>query len=661
MVATPIASTVTADDRPNVIVIMVDDLGFSDIGCYGSEIETPHLDALAAGGLRFSQFYNTAKCHSSRVSLLTGQYCIAAGDTSLSHGVTSAEVLGGNGYDTSMVGKWHLKQEPTDFGFDRYWGHLSGACNYFKGDNTFRLGRQPWKVPAENFYTTVANVDYGLKFLADAEKNDKPWYLYVAFNAPHAPLQALPEDYAKYEGRYDAGWDTVREKRLAKQGELGLLPEGVTPSDRPAHIPAWDSLSDARKRFENKRMTTLAAMIDRVDQEIGRLVDHLQHTDQLDNTLIWFVSDNGACPYDRTSNQIEAKPTDGSVMWSDSTGWAWARNSPFRYYKQNQFEGGIASPAIVHWPAGLKTPAGSIDRQPAHLIDIMPTLADLTQSNVPTAMNDRELRPVSGQSLRPLLEGGVVGRKQPLHFLFAADRGLRDGDWKIVSFRSGPWEIYNVRNDRTEQNNLADREPERLKSMVTTWQTMARDVLHANGRNTAAVSQKSTEHTHPEWTNFASDPTAGVRGNVDRNAASPKKRRKAKQKIRARKNTTMEVKADTIHLTFSGDDPGLAFESLPSDLPVGPYALAFELKSDATGNGEAYYTTDDKTSLPNGQHLTFNVVTDGNWHSHKLNITTSKQICKLRLDVSDNAGTAQLRGLRLIDASGNVLIKWPRK
>ena len=217
------ASDTVAADRPNVVVIMVDDMGYSDLGCYGSEIETPRLDALAQGGLRFSQFYNTAKCHSSRVSLLTGQYCIAAGDVALTHAVTSAEVLQNAGYFTAMVGKWHLKREPTDFGFERYFGHLSGACNYFKGDQTFRLDGQPWQVPAQDFYTTVANVDYAIEFLDAARRTEKPWYLYVAFNAPHEPLHALPEDYAKYKGQYDAGWDIVRAARVAKTTETWFV------------------------------------------------------------------------------------------------------------------------------------------------------------------------------------------------------------------------------------------------------------------------------------------------------------------------------------------------------------------------------------------------------------------------------------------------------
>ncbi|MEC9091483.1 MAG: sulfatase-like hydrolase/transferase, partial [Planctomycetota bacterium] len=380
---------------------MVDDLGYSDIGCYGGEIETPNLDSLAAAGLRFSQFYNTAKCHSSRVSLLTGQYCIAAGDTKMDHGVTTAEVLGAAGYFTAMTGKWHLKQQPTDFGFDRYFGHLSGACNFFKGDNTFRLNGEPWSVPKQNFYTTVADVDYALNFLKEARATHQPWYLYIAFNAPHAPLHALPKDYAKYKGKYDQGWDVARESRVKKQKGIGILPSALRPSPRPEHIPAWQELEPWRQKYEANRMTTLAAMIDRVDQEIGRLVDDLKANKEFDNTMILFVSDNGACPYDRKAPLLDVEPTNGNTALADSTGWAWARNTPFRYYKQNQFEGGISTPAIVHWPAGLKMPPGSITDQPAHLIDVMPTLADITKSKIPNRWPNRTLRPVSGVTLTP--------------------------------------------------------------------------------------------------------------------------------------------------------------------------------------------------------------------------------------------------------------------
>jgi len=329
-----------ASDKPNILVVMVDDLGYSDIGCYGGEIDTPNLDRLAQNGLRFSQFYNTAKCHSSRISLLTGRYAFQAGNTELSKAVTSAEVLETAGYFTAMTGKWHLKEQPTDFGFQRYWGHLSGACNYYKGDETFRLNGEPWQVPENDFYTTVASVDYALVFIGQARQTEKPWYLYVAFNAPHAPLQPMESDYKKYLGKYDVGWDTIRETRLGKQRDLGLFEKNLTPSPRPDHVPSWSSLPKERQAWESRRMSALAGMIDRVDQELGRLFADLEHSGEMDNTVILFVSDNGACPYDRRSNNMDGNPYDRDTTWGDSTDWSWARNSPFRYYKQNQFEGG---------------------------------------------------------------------------------------------------------------------------------------------------------------------------------------------------------------------------------------------------------------------------------------------------------------------------------
>ena len=260
---------VVAADRPNIVMIMADDLGFADIGCYGSEINTPNLDALAENGLRFSQFYNTAKCHSSRVSLLTGLYCDQAGGASLSRGATIAEVLGAAGYSTSMVGKWHLNEEPTDFGFERYWGHLSGATNFFTGDNSFRLNGKDWTVPktlnGRQFYTTHAKGDFALEFLDEAIQADKPFLLYTAFNAPHYPLHAPEKDVKKYSGKYDGGWDRLRATRHKKQLDSGLLPAKWKLSPRPSTVPAWDSLDEEERRWEARRMEVYAAMVEILD------------------------------------------------------------------------------------------------------------------------------------------------------------------------------------------------------------------------------------------------------------------------------------------------------------------------------------------------------------------------------------------------------------
>ncbi len=490
-------------ERPNFIVIMVDDLGFSDIGSFGGEIETPNLDKLAADGLRLSQFYNTAKCHSSRVSLLSGQYCLAAGDSTLSHAVTSAEVLKDAGYFTAMTGKWHLDKEPTDFGFERYFGHLSGACNFFSGDKTFRLNGEAWQVPEKDFYTTVANVDFALKFLKEARETTKPFYLYIAFNAPHAPLHALPEDYAKYKGRYDQGWDKMRDDRIAKLKKQGIFPEDLKVNPRPEHVRAWDKLVPWERDYEANRMTTLAAMIDRVDQEIGRVVDDLKQNGELDNTVILFVSDNGACPYDRVKPIINVEPTNAKTAFGDSTGWAWARNAPFKFYKQNQHEGGINTPAIIHWPKGLKTKPGEIITTPAHLIDVLPTLADLGNAKIPNEHPTRKLRPVSGISLRPVLEARPLVRNEPIHFLYETDYGLRDGDWKLVSFKGQEWELYNLANDRAETTDLAKQETERLQAMVAKWRDMTRNVLHSEKHANAIMKPAVHPRTNREWTVFS--------------------------------------------------------------------------------------------------------------------------------------------------------------
>lgn len=652
-----------AADRPNIVVIMADDLGYSDIGCYGSEIQTPTLDRLAAKGTRFSQFYNTAKCHSSRVCLLTGQYCIAAGDTAMNHAVTSAEVLSHGGYFTAMTGKWHLKQQPTDFGFDRYFGHLSGACNFFSGDKTFRLNGEPWEVPQDNFYTTVADVNFALDFLTEARQTRKPWYLYVAFNAPHAPLHALPEDYAKYKGRYDQGWDRVRNARIAKQKSSGLLDQKLTPSPRPEHIPAWDDLLDWQQAYEANRMTTLAAMIDRVDQEIGRLVEDLEQNDELNNTLILFVSDNGACPYDRKAPLLNVEPTNAKTSLADSTGWSWARNTPFRFYKQNQFEGGISTPAILHWPNGLRQPAGSIVHEPAHLIDVMPTLADITHSPIPAEFSGRELRPVSGVSLKPILDGKSLGARPPIHLLFAADRGLRDGDWKLVSFQGKAWELYNVADDRTELNNLAKANPQRLQQMIATWHDMAENVLHASKNASSPVQPAGPPHRHREWTNFeAEDPKdypRRKRNPASGDGGSAKPRRQTMSRIRARKNTTLKMIDQQLHLQFSGEDPGIAMDLRNRKLMNGPYKLTFELIGGSRDAGEVFFTTNSTSILPKGNRITFPVSADGQPQQVSVNLSTSKTLHQLRIDVCDGRGSATISNLTLRNAKDETLIVWP--
>lgn len=476
--------------RPNIVLIMADDLGFADLGCYGSEISTPNLNQLAASGLRFTQFYNTAKCHSSRVSLLTGLYCDQAGGAKLSYGATIGEVLSQAGYSTAMVGKWHLNQQPTDFGFQRYWGHLSGATNFFTGDNTFRLNGQPWKVPQQlngrPFYTTHAIGDFALQFLDEATSKPDPFLLYVAFNAPHYPLQAPEEEVRKYDGRYDQGWDRLRQERHRRQLESGLLPAKWKLCPRPDHVPAWDSLSPEEQQWEADRMEVFAAMVDVLDQNVGRIVERLKQQGEFENTLFLFCSDNGACPFERTRGR-HLQPWDPESYWTYDASWAHAGNTPFRLYKQNQHEGGISSPLIVHWPQGLKVEPGSITNQPGHLIDFMATFIDVAGAKYPQRVGQRSIDPLQGKSLRPIFEGQQRAGHDTLYFHFGTDRALRQGPWKLVSAKLGRWELYNLDEDRTELNDLAGQHPDRVARMAQQWFTMAKDVDRLKGRQLAPV------------------------------------------------------------------------------------------------------------------------------------------------------------------------------
>ena len=481
-------------DRPHILLIMVDDLGFSDFGCYGGEIHTPNIDRLAEEGMRFSQFYNTAKCHSSRVSLLTGLYCNQAGDQSLSRATTIPAVLGKEGYVTSMTGKWHLDGEPTDFGFQRYWGHLSGATDYFMGDSTFRLNGEPWNNFTEGFYTTDANVDFSIRFLEEALESGKPFFHYIAFNAPHYPLQAPVEEVEKYMGTYDMGWEQVRENRFRKQQEMGIFSSEMTLPPLPDHISAWDSLTPLQKKFESFRMSVYAAMVDRLDQNIGRLMEYLQEKGTLENTLVMICSDNGACPFERSRN-LEIPPWEaGSFLLYDAS-WATVSNTPLRHYKQTQYEGGISSPLIVHWPGNVHQP-GSWRETPGHLIDLMATCLDVAGARYPA---DEGIEPLQGISLVPVLRGEEADGHPELYFRFTSNRALRQGEWKLVSFYGSRWELYNLKEDRGEQHDLSERYPERVKILSQRWVEMATEVDLLPESDRTPVKEAPSSNTHWEW------------------------------------------------------------------------------------------------------------------------------------------------------------------
>jgi arylsulfatase len=479
-----------ADQRrqPNIVLVMLDDLGFSDLGCYGAPIiQTPTIDGLAQDGVRFTQFYNTGKCHTSRISLLTGLYAHQAGNRKIRRGATLAEALKQAGYFTAMTGKWHLGGQPTEFGFQRYFGHLSGACNFFTGQwrgndaageaqNTWYLNGEKFTDFGEDFYTTRDETDYAIKFIDQALKQDKPFFSYLAYNAPHYPLQAPKEAVMRYRDKFKAvGWDKLRQRRYQRQVEMGLIESDWALSPRPDYLPAWDKLTPSQRDFEDLRMATYAAMVELVDRNLNRLIDHLKEKGEWENTLLLLCSDNGACPYDRTQFK-HLKPWNPRSFWCYDPGWAHVGNTPFRWYKQNQHEGGIASPLIAHWPNGLGAQSGSWVREPSHLIDIMPTLLEAADAAYPAQQARGAIESPQGQSLLPLLKGESFEGHDWLYFLYADNRAIRRGPWKLVSAEQGAWELYNMQRDRTELNNLVDEKPELVGDLKKLWHRVAKEV-----------------------------------------------------------------------------------------------------------------------------------------------------------------------------------------
>jgi len=477
--------------RPNIIIIMADDMGYSDIGCYGGEIETPNLDRLANNGLRYRSFYNTARCCPARGSLLTGLYPHQVGlgwmtardlgtdgytgDLS-SRGCTIAEALKPAGYETYLSGKWHVTRDaftgpdgprhtwPRQRGFDHYIGSLAGGGSYWQPPR-FTVGNDRIGPPSDAYYTNVIS-DNACRFVGDhaASKDETPFFLYVAYTAPHWPLHARESDIAKYRGAFRAGWDVLRQQRHDRMTGMSILDDRWALSPRGEGIPPWNQLTWAQQDEYDLRMAIYAAQVDVMDQGIGRIVGMLESHDQLENTLILFLSDNGGCAEEihRKSQEVEDMGTDRSF---ESYGLPWANlsNTPFREYKHWVHEGGISTPLIVHWPAQIEG-QGELRDQPGHLIDLMPTCLDVSGASHPSEADDRIL-PVEGVSLAPT-------------FRNEGNRAVRLGDWKLVAKgMEGPWELYDTRVDRTELNDLADRMPLRVREMADRWQEYAE---HAN-------------------------------------------------------------------------------------------------------------------------------------------------------------------------------------
>jgi arylsulfatase len=526
-------------EKPNILVILTDDMGYSDIGCFGSEIPTPNIDRLAYNGLRFTHFYNTGRCSPTRASLLTGLYPHQAGMGHLStenhpltgyagdlskNAVTMAEVFKNAGYSTFMTGKWHLAKDnnyngdisnwPLQRGFDRFFGTLNGSGSFFDpGTLTSNNSNIP---PYKDFYYTTAISDTTLKFIEESPKN-KPFFGYIAYTAAHWPLHAPEKEVKKYKGFFDKGWDVLREQRFKKLKELGIIDDTYVLTDRGVSIPAWKD--EPMKEWQLRRMEVYAAMIDVMDQGIGKIITALEEKGVLDNTLIFYLHDNGGCaepvgtekmevplsaeqkvskPYSydkpnpdkkqaytregkyiRMGKGVMPGPADTWTAYNEE--WANVSNTPFRLYKQWVHEGGIASPLIVHWPKGIKT-KGQLRTHPSHLIDIMATCLDITGVPYPVQYKNNTIQPLEGKSLIPAFNNKPLERDY-LFWEHGANRAIRIGDWKLVAQTSfnkffsdadeDKWELYNLKDDPTERINLRDKFPDKASAMIDTYREKA--------------------------------------------------------------------------------------------------------------------------------------------------------------------------------------------
>jgi arylsulfatase len=497
------AAGTTPEKPPNFLILLADDLGFSDIGCYGGEIQTPNLDRLAANGLRFTQFYNTGRCWPTRASLLTGYYAqqirMDPPQDRLPEGtLTLAHRLKPLGYRCYHAGKWHIRGAPkpvTDGGFDRSywfedWDRYFTPAKHFEDDRPLPAAR-----PDAGYYATTVFADRALAYLKDhAEKHRaRPFFLYLAFIAPHFPLHALPEDIARYRDRYLEGWDAVRERRWQRLRALGIATNALPPLDQkltPRYLKPtvreilgsgevtravpWASLDDEQKRFQATKMAIHAAMVDRLDREIGRVIEQLRAMGAFENTVIFFLSDNGA---DATllvrgdGHDRAAAPGSAGSFLCLGPGWASASNAPFRRHKIWTHEGGIATPLIVHWPAGVQA-RGELRRDPGHVVDFVPTLLELAGGSRPDAGSGLPSPPLAGRSLVPAFARDGAVRRDFLFFHHEGNRALRMGDWKLVSAREDDdtWELFDLSTDRGELRNLAGSQPDRARKMQAEWQ-----------------------------------------------------------------------------------------------------------------------------------------------------------------------------------------------
>ncbi|MCC9644725.1 sulfatase-like hydrolase/transferase [Rhodopirellula sp. JC740] len=475
-------SLIRAAERPNVLLIVADDVGYSDLGCYGGEIDTPNLDRLAAEGIRFSEFHVNPMCTVTRTSLMTGHTHCQSDEYRRS--IPVARLLKDAGYSTSLSGKWHQPKNPLDAGFESFYGFLGGAIDSWTGKegnrHAIQTDREQPRPVEQGWYSSDAFTNRTIQDINRAKKANQPFFAFLAFNAPHTPLHAPRANVEKYYQRYQDGWQTLRQNRYQRLKTMGMIDDRYVMTEPDGEVRRWEELPAKIQKQEARRMAAYAGMLDRLDWNVGRLLQHLTDEGLRENTMVIFMADNGGA-----YNNGDIRTYDQQIPWQAGTnafvsnGWGYLKNTPFRWYKSCAQEGGVSVPLIIRWPQTLASQSGQIRHQRLHVTDLYPTLLELSHANYPAVDGDRDLEPLYGQSILPLLrdpEIDELGIHDEMFWAFnQTGKGLTRGHWKISSISDGPWRLYDIHKDPAESRDLAHERPDVLREMSASWFQFAKE------------------------------------------------------------------------------------------------------------------------------------------------------------------------------------------